>query len=190
MAVDDGADDGRGDGLRPGGQGRRRLGGDQQHAPGRRLARDRDHGRDRGHERRRPADGMPTRGRPVAGVRRRLSPAARASLGGARLRLVAAIISVRRRVHAAKPGLTADEQGRQAAVRSGRARTMGSRARPPEMKPPAAAPGVVSVRRLRLVWRSSPGLGSAAQPRSSGPSPILVKRPLQPTLASGSMQVA
>ena len=37
-------------------QGRRRLRGDQQHAPGRRLARDRDHGRARGHERQRPAD--------------------------------------------------------------------------------------------------------------------------------------
>ena len=36
--------------------GRRRLRGDQQHAPGRRIARDRDHGRARGHERQRPAN--------------------------------------------------------------------------------------------------------------------------------------
>ena len=45
--VDDDADDGRGDGLgaaRPGG---RRISGAEQHAPGRRLARDRGHRRDR-----------------------------------------------------------------------------------------------------------------------------------------------
>ena len=41
----DGADDLRGDGLGAGRQGRRRLRGDQQHAPGRRLARHRGHGR-------------------------------------------------------------------------------------------------------------------------------------------------
>ena len=52
----DGADDGCGDGLRSRGQGRCWLRCDQQHAPGRRLARDRDHGRARGDERQRPAD--------------------------------------------------------------------------------------------------------------------------------------
>src|SRR5581483_846427 len=43
----DGADDGGRDALRPAREGRRRLGGAEQHAPGRRVARDRDHGRDR-----------------------------------------------------------------------------------------------------------------------------------------------
>ena len=46
VARDD-PDDRRGDELRSGGQGRRRLGGAEQHAAGRRLARDRPDGRDR-----------------------------------------------------------------------------------------------------------------------------------------------
>ena len=45
--VVDGADDRDGDGRGAARQGRRRLGGAEQHTPGRRLARDRDHGRDR-----------------------------------------------------------------------------------------------------------------------------------------------
>jgi EmrB/QacA subfamily drug resistance transporter len=78
----DGADDGRCDGLGPRRQGRRRLRGDQQHAPGRRLPRDRDHGRTRRNNGQRPtvrpALRVPIRpGLPPRAPRRRSHPPSR-----------------------------------------------------------------------------------------------------------------
>ena len=98
----DDADDGRRDGLRPGRQGGRRLGGPEQHAPGRRLARHRRYGRDRRRLRdaacREPpaaAEGF------VTGYQHALQVAAAIALAGA----VLSVATVRKYRHVPEPVL-------------------------------------------------------------------------------------